>query len=41
MVDSYGAGRAFGQRLGKLIEDEIHEFDSIEAALAYLQSWGE
>ena len=24
MVDSYGAGRAFGQRVGKLIEDEIH-----------------
>ena len=24
MVDAIGAGRAFGQRLGKLIEDEIH-----------------
>lgn len=24
MVDAVGAGRAFGQRLGKLIEDEIH-----------------
>ncbi len=24
MVDAIGAGRAFGQRLGKLLEDEIH-----------------
>ena len=24
MVEAFGAGRAFGQRLGKLLEDEIH-----------------
>jgi hypothetical protein len=24
MVDAFGAGRAFGQKLGKLLEDEIH-----------------
>lgn len=24
MIDAIGAGRAFGQRLGKLLEDEIH-----------------
>jgi len=32
-MEAIGAGRSFGQRLGNLIEDEIHE------ALEYLQSW--